>query len=204
MGLTPIVTPLFTIRPIAWRLPDPAAHDSLILTSANAPRHAGGGLTSLTGLRCYAVGAATARAAVEAGLTPVSIGSTDGAALLDRLQADGLRAPLHLCGREQNLPEREGLKVTSIPVYGANAMATLPDLAKAALARSAITLLHSARAASHFRSLIGSEVHRLAIAALSPAVAGGAGPGWSAIEVAAAPTDQALLEAAAKLCHRGG
>ena len=40
LGLEPVVAPLFTIRPLAWEPPDPAEFDAVLLTSANAARHA--------------------------------------------------------------------------------------------------------------------------------------------------------------------
>ena len=203
LGLVPTVAPLFTIRRLSWQIPDPADHDSLILTSANAAREAGGGLTSLAGLPCYAVGSATAAAAAEAGLRVVAIGDSDGGGLLDLVAADGRRSPLHLCGREHFLPERPALRVTSIPVYAADAVDALAPAALVALAAGAVVLLHSPRAARLFRDLIGAQTGGTALVAISAAVAEAAGPGWAWVEVAAEPSDHALLEAAAKLCHRG-
>ena len=52
LGLTPVVAPLFTIRPLAWTAPAAEAFEAVRLTSANAPRLAGEVLASSLGLPC--------------------------------------------------------------------------------------------------------------------------------------------------------
>lgn len=203
LGLRPVVAPLFRIRALPWQAPDRAGYDALLLTSANAAREAGGGLASLLDLPCYAVGEATAQAAMEAGAQDVRIGPADGEALLRLMEADGVRSALHLCGREHRLPNRPTIAIASVPVYAAEAADRLPAEAEAAIAAGTVALLHSPRAAALYASLVGAERGRLAIAAISEAAARSAGSGWAAVEVAAEPRDQALLEAAAKLCQRG-
>ena len=204
LGLDPVLAPLFTIRPLPWQVPDPARFDALLLTSANAARQAGGGLTSLLDLFCFAVGEASAAAAAEAGVRNVRAGPADASALLRLMEAEGVRSALHLCGREHALPAGSSVEVTAIPVYAADAIDRLPAEAIPAIAAGAVALLHSPRAAALFSSLIGAERHQVRIAAISAAAAASAGPGWAAVAVASEPRDQALLEAAAKLCHRSG
>jgi uroporphyrinogen-III synthase len=200
LGLTTIVAPLFTIRALPWKAPD-RPFDALLLTSANAPRQAGSGLTSFAGVACFAVGETTAAAAREAGLTNIHTGESDGGAVLEMMAARGIGSALHLCGREHRLPSDSQIEIVSVPVYAAEAVSTLPDKAAAAIDKGAVTLLHSPRAAALYAWLVGERRSRIAIAAISAATAGAAGAGWAAIEVAAEPRDQALLEAAAKLCH---
>ena len=204
LGLVPIVSPFFTIRPLPWQVPDPAGFDALLLTSANAARHAGGGLTSLLDLPCFAVGEASAAAAAEAGVRNVRAGPADASALLRLMEAEGVRSALHLCGREHALPAGSSVEVTAVPVYAADAVDRLPAKAIPAIAAGAVALLHSPRAAALFSSLIGVERPKVRIAAISAAAAASAGPGWAAVALASEPRDQALLEAAAKLCHRSG
>ena len=200
MGLSPVVAPLFTIRPLDWQAPD-RGFDALLLTSANAARQAGGGLTSLAHLPCFTVGEATAEAARLAGLRQVRSGPGDAADALSMMAADGITSALHLCGREHRLPAQERIEIVSVPVYAADAVEALPAEAASAIEAKAVTLLHSPRAAGLFARLIGDRREGLAIAAISAAAAEAAGPGWAAIAVAAEPRDHALLEAAAKLCH---
>ena len=200
MGLSPVVAPLFTIRPLDWQAPD-RRFDALLLTSANAPRQAGGGLTSFADLPCFAVGEATAEAARSAGLKQVRAGPRDAADVLAMMAAEGVTSALHLRGREHRLPAQDGIEIVSVPVYAADAVDKFPPAAASAVDAKAVTLFHSPRAASLFAKLVGNRREELAIAAISAAAVEAAGPGWAAIAVAAEPRDHALLEAAAKLCH---
>src|SRR5690242_6691986 len=74
LGLTAIRLPLFEIHAIDWAPPDATRFDALLLTSANAARHAGQGLAGFRSLPVHAVGEATAAAAREAGLEVVAVG----------------------------------------------------------------------------------------------------------------------------------
>ena len=126
LGLDPVLAPLFTIRPLPWQVPDPARFDALLLTSANAARQAGGDLTPLLDLPCFAVGEASAASAAEAGVRNVRAGPADASALLRLMEAEGVRSALHLCGREHALPAGSSVEVTAIPVYAADAVDRLP------------------------------------------------------------------------------
>ena len=52
LGLDPVVAPLFTVRPLAWEAPNPADFDAVMMTSANAARFGGDGLTPFIDLPC--------------------------------------------------------------------------------------------------------------------------------------------------------
>jgi len=192
LGLEPIVAPLFTIRPLAWSPPDPAGFDAVLLTSANAARHGGGGMTPFLALPCYAVGERTAGAARAAGFADLRTGPSDGAALAQLARSEGAQALLHLGGRDHVALAG----VRHVPVYAAEPAGALPPDAAQALA-----LLHSPRAAARFAELAGARRSAFRIAAISAAAAAAAGPGWRSVAIAAAPRDQALLELAAKLCQ---
>lgn len=202
LGLDPVAAPLFQVRPLPWQARDPESADALLLTSAHAARLAGPGLAALAALPCYAVGDATAAAAREAGLRAVHAGPSDGAAALRAAAADGARRVLHLCGREHVPLSHAHLSIERRVVYAAEPMAALPEAATAALARGALTLVHSPRAASTLAALV-PERSRVRLAAISSAAAEAAGEGWAAKAVAAAPRDEALLELAVKLCKTG-
>jgi uroporphyrinogen-III synthase len=197
LGLDPVVAPLFTIRPLAWTPPHPAAFHAVMLTSANAARLAGGGMTPFLGLPCYAVGERTADAAREAGFSDVRTGPGDGEALLRLIAAEGGGRAFHPCGREHRAFDG----VLSVPVYAADAVERLPDTAAGAIAEGAIALLHSPRAAALFAELAGPLRPKVRLAAISRAAAEAAGDGWLSFHHADAPRDQALLELAAKLCQ---
>jgi uroporphyrinogen-III synthase len=195
IGLEPAVAPLFAVRPVAWT-PPAGSFDAILLTSANAARAAGRAPAG----PCYAVGEATGAAARAAGFADVRTGPADGAAVMAMMAADGVRRALHLCGRDYRPVDHPGLTVERRIVYAADAAAELPAVASDALRRFALVLLHSPRAAETFARLVPDR-GAVRIAAISRVAADAAGAGWAAVDVAAAPRDEALLELAARLCH---
>jgi uroporphyrinogen-III synthase len=198
IGFDAIAAPLFTIVPLNWDAPDPADHDALMLTSANALRHAGEALARYRALPVYAVGEATAAAARNAGLTDIRIGQGDAADLLAMMTAAGVKCPLHLAGREHRDAGHPALTIARRLVYAADPVAALPLAARDALTDGAVALLHSARAAALFTTLVKDHAG-IKIAATSPAVAAAAGSGWRAVAIAAAPNDTELLKAVTQL-----
>jgi uroporphyrinogen-III synthase len=196
LGLEPLVSPLFIVRPLDWTPPDPAAFDAVLLTSANAPRHGGDAMTPFLGLPCYAIGESTAAAGRAAGFTDVRPGPSDGAALIALAAAKGIAAAVHFCGRRHFALRHPAVAVTPIAVYAAEPVARLPEGVGEALA-----LLHSPRAAALFARLAGGQRGAIRIAAISAQTAAAAGGGWASIDVAAEPRDHALLALAAKLCQ---
>lgn len=194
LGLRPFVAPLFRIATRAWSLPD-TPFDGLLLTSANAARALDERLDRC--LKVYAVGSPTADAARAAGFGDVEAGEADVAWLIRRAAADGVRSLLHLAGKDRTAFDPGELRIDTRVVYTAEPSEPSPEMADA-LAEEAVALLHSARAARRFRELAGTG-HR--IAAISSAVGEAAGLGWAGVAVAERPTDDALLEAAARLCH---
>ncbi|KQN92508.1 hypothetical protein ASE95_07305 [Sphingomonas sp. Leaf231] len=191
-GLEPVALPLFDIVPCAWVAPDPAGYDALLLTSAQAVRHAGAGLARLAGLPVVAVGAATATAAREAGLRVALVGAGDAAAAV--AQTAAFPRLLHLAGRD-HVPQPG---VDTLTVYASDALPVTMQAIAAAL--DAVVLLHSARAAHRFVELAGALPRsRVRIAAISPAVAAAAGDGWGRIGGAARPGDAALIDVAVRL-----
>ena len=199
LGLEAVVAPLFTIEPVGWRGPDAREVDALLLTSANAARSAGPGLREYAHLPCFAVGEATAAAAGAAGLKDVRAGRGDGAAAAAMAAEAGAKRLLHLCGREHVPIEHPALAIVRRTVYAAEPLGRLPEAARA----GGLALIHSPRAARRFGELVdrsGLDRTTLGIAAISEAAAAAAGSGWGQLAFAARPTDEALLELAAKLC----
>jgi uroporphyrinogen-III synthase len=206
MGMASAVEPLFTIRPLPWEAPQPAAFGAILLTSANAARAAGPQLAEFTALPCYAVGETTAAAAIEVGFGDVRTGPNDGQAALAMAAADGMQRLLHLCGRDHIAPEHPGIRVERRAVYAAEAAGALPPRAVEAIAGGALVLIHSARAGAVFARLAEqAELKRgsIRLVAISPAAAAACGSGWKSLSVAAVPRDEPLLELAAKLCQTG-
>lgn len=194
-GLTAIQLPLFSVVSLPWAVPE-VRHDALLLTSANAVRHAGAGLDRLRALPVVAVGAGTAAAAAQAGLHVALTGSGDGAAALALARERGWHDLLRLAGRERT--PLEG--VTDVAVYASEPL----DLLRGAMmaAQGGVVLLHSTRAARRFVALAerdGIRREEVRVAAISGAVADAAGCGWERIATAALPSDNALVAAATTL-----
>lgn len=189
-GRDAIALPLFAVRSLAWVRPAVGVFDALLVTSANAIRHAGPDLTALRALPVIAVGAASARAARAAGLMVVATGNSDGLAAVTMARQAGFDRLLHLAGRDRiHLPG-----VTSLPVYASDAIPIGPTDTVRFVDRT--VLLHSPRAARHVADLVdrdARERRRIALAALSPAVADAAGTGWRRIDVAPYPDDDCLI-----------
>jgi uroporphyrinogen-III synthase len=199
LGLDAIAIPLFEIEPVPWTPPDPSAFDALLLTSANAVRHAGEGLELLTTLQVHAVGQATADAARNAGFAIAAVGDGGVDDLLSVIDPE--TRLLHLSGEDRRDPT-VARKITSIPVYRSIALAAPAGLEQA---EHAVVLIHSARAGLRFQKLaqqLRLDRRLIAIAAISKSSALAAGDSWSAIEVAERPSDDALLALALRLCDK--
>lgn len=188
-GGTLLSWPLFVAAPVTWAMPDVATHDALLVTSANAIRHAGPGLARLAHLPVIAVGRETASIAAAAGLSIAAIGDGGVTAALAQGAAIGLTRPLHLAGREHVASGHP-----AIIVYE-SADVAVDAAAFAAAAADRIVLLHSVRAARRVAMLVDRRA-TIGIVALSQAVRDAAGPGWRLARTAAVPTDAALCSIA--------
>ncbi|HEX2762667.1 MAG TPA: uroporphyrinogen-III synthase [Allosphingosinicella sp.] len=194
VGLEVVVAPLFSITPVAAEPVDPANYDAVLLTSANGARFAPGGLT---GLRCFAVGEATAAAARAAGFAEVETGPSDGEAALEAVASSGARRVLHLCGRHHKLLSHPEVRLDRRIVYASDPVAPPPRISGPAVA-----LVHSPRAGARLTE-IAEDKGSILIAAISEAAAAAAGDGWRVKAVAGRPRDAALLELAVQLCNHG-
>jgi uroporphyrinogen-III synthase len=203
LGLDPVVAPLFRITPLSWGAPDASGFDALLLTSANAARHAGPALAAFKHLPCYAVGETSAEAAHEAGFADVRAGSGDGAASVAMMEQDGVERAFHPCGRDRAGLGDTRIEIVHQPVYAADAAGALPGHARTALDEGALLLVHSPRAGALLAGLVPDK-SKTALAAISAAAAQAAGSGWRSVSIAGSPRDEALLELAAKLCQTEG
>jgi uroporphyrinogen-III synthase len=188
------VVSLFGIEPLAWTAPEAGGFDGLLLTSANAVIHGGNDLASLRGLPVYAVGEATAEATREAGFDIASTGEAGVDRLLGSIEPD-LRL-LHLCGEDRREPDGARQRISPVVVYRSMPVHA-PDLS---LAEGGVVLVHSPRAAKRLSELVPAR-QSITVAAISSAAAESVGDGWQGVEVADAPSDEALLALAARLCN---
>lgn len=199
LGRQAIAAPLFAVRALPWTPPDAADHDALVLTSANAARMAGAGLGRFSALPAFAVGAATAAAARDAGLRVEAIGAGTAAQLIEELDRRGLWRGLLLHGREHSLGAGGPIS-RAIAVYASDPVPI--DRSRLAVAEGAVVLLHSGRAADRFAALVdhfGLARDAIRLAAMSEGVAAAAGDGWAAVTIALQPNDDALIGAATRL-----
>ena len=194
LGLDAIAIPLFEIEPVTWQSPDTASFDGLLLTSANAVRFGGEQLRELRGLKAYAVGEATAETAREAGFDIASVGEAGVDRLLGSIEPE-LKL-LHLCAEDRREPQGARQSIAPLVVYRAVKTAS-PDVSVG----GAVALIHSPRAGRRFREL-RRERGAISIAAISAAASDAVGQGWSSVEIADEPTDEALLALAARLCNK--
>lgn len=208
LGHEALLSPLFVLEPVGWELPG-LAIDAVLLTSANAARLAGDKIAGLTHLPCYAVGAATARAAEAAGFKDIIVGEADVADVLARAAAHGVRSMLHLAGRDHRDTEHPAIRLERRIVYAAEPISHFDATTEAALRAGAIdwALLYSPRAARHFAALVDRlSIPRatLRLVALSPAVAEAAGQEWREVRSAVRSDEQALFAALPGLCEKAG
>ncbi|BCH22338.1 uroporphyrinogen III methyltransferase [Mesorhizobium sp. L-8-10] len=165
LGFEAVVLPLTEIRELAVDpLPAASPIDAVVVTSANAVRHAPRELLSLFLDRpCFAVGAETAAAAGKSGFSRVAAGTGDAAGLA-RLVTDTLPPGariLYLCGRvrlvgvEDRL-RRKGMHVAIAETYDAPEVVYPIDELTDRLGSAPLdaALLHSARAASGLAGLV--------------------------------------------------
>lgn len=201
MGFETILRlPLFKVRPCAWKVPEPERFDAILMTSANAARHAGEGLEALRSLPVHAVGEATATAARHAGLIVDRVGEGGVEDLLGTLP-DELRL-LHLAGRQRRAVEAAQ---TIVPVEVYTSVARDHPDGVAALAGS-VACVHSPRAGERLAQLVerdGLARDTIALAAISETAAAACGEGWERVAAAAAPDDATLLSLAMRLCDSG-
>jgi uroporphyrinogen-III synthase len=183
---------------VAWDVPDPLP-DAIMMTSAFAARLAGPGVEALRHLPAFAVGDATARAALDAGFTDVRAAGGTAQALLDAIAAAGFATVVHLAGEDRTpVVVPAGLVVATRTVYRARLVPL------AALPAVDWVLLYSPRSAAHFAveaGRLGADRSTVKLAAISAATLVAAGIGWRATAVAAEPTEGALLAAIGIPCH---
>jgi len=197
LGLDAVSIPLFDLQAIDWTVPHAGDFDAILLTSANAVRMAGEGLTALRSLPVHAVGEGTAVAARVAGLGVATVGNGGVDELLAHVPADARL--LHLCGEDRREPATAGRTITSIAVYRANEKTDVPEINTL---KGQAAVVHSPRAARRLAALVPeNDRATIRLAAISEATAQAAGDGWQELRTASIPRDAELLALAARLCE---
>lgn len=192
-GHEALLMPLFAVEPVAWVAPSAKEYDAILLTSGNAVREAGPGLAAFAHLPAYAVGKVTAVAAEQAGLHVAHSGTAGVEELVNGFRDIRL---LWLAGEDHKaFAVPASVEVDLRVVYRSAALPTPSDCSDV-ITQADYVLLHSARAAERFSTLIAEQrLDRadISVAALSENIAVAAGGGWKSVHVAGEPTDAALL-----------
>ncbi len=217
-GHDALVAPVLTIRFMEQAELDLAEVQAIAVTSRN-------GVTALAkattrrDMPVLTVGEATAAAARSAGFKNVAAADGDVASLAalireTHLPIDG--AILHASGSDVAGDlvgdlERGGFTARRVVLYEATAAAGLPPDASAALRDGTIdgVLLYSPRSAAAFAVLLSEAgleraVESVTAYCLSAAVATAAATlNWRALEIAAEPTSDSLIDLALAVAHTG-
>jgi uroporphyrinogen-III synthase len=210
-GHAPIVAPLFQIEILCQVDPKTAEWAAILLTSANALPGIlkSAGRSAWRGVPVFAVGDRTAQAARDIGFTNVTSAAGNVNDLINVVAAQ-LKPParlLYLAGevRTGDLAgalQAKNFEVDTIVVYRSLIAPVLPEPAAAALAGEIDAVLHFSRASAEafLKAARGSNLLKVALAepvhfCLSEQVAAPLRQAGAArIEVAARPTQEALLE----------
>lgn len=205
LGWAPLTAPLLEIRPLSSALAAPLELDgagALAFTSRNGVRALAGSTVPAAARRdlpAYAVGAATAEAAREAGFGDVRSAEGDLGALIARILADPARPPgeiLHIAPRKPAGDLVGALRQAGVPARRAvlYEAAPLPPSAEALEAWPALAavLLHSPEAARRLLDaappLPGPPLLCISENAAAPLRAR-----FAHVRAAAEPTEAALL-----------
>lgn len=191
----PVVYPLFSVNAVDWTPPDPDGFDAILVTSANAMRLGGPGLSRYCRLPLFAVGQTSAKAAEKAGFRSVTVGGGNAPLTLPLIVAAGHRRILHICGMDVRDTDDLGLSITRVPVYGTIPAGDEEGLRQALpREREVFVLVHSPRAGKRLAQLVSpGDRRRITIVAISGAASDACGTGWHGRVIAGAATDDALL-----------
>lgn len=127
LGFEPILLPLTETRPLPAAFGVPKQAGALVVTSANALRHASRELiAALSHLPCHAVGKRTAESARMAGFSTVHEGPGDAEALAEAI-AEPLSGAVvvYLCGRVRMPCFEQRLKAAGVQVHPAETYDTV-------------------------------------------------------------------------------
>lgn len=205
MGLAAIASPMLVLAPLDVALPDLSGVAHLVFTSANGVRFFAGA-SPLRSPVAWCVGPSTAAAAREAGFAAVREGRGDAADLAADMTAvlpPGTAGILHVAneaaaGELVARLKAAGFGADFLALYETRPAEDLAPEAEAALAAGPVcVLVHSAKAAAAFAWAAGALDQTIVIAISEAAARPLAGREIAALHVAAAPNEDALLDALA-------
>jgi uroporphyrinogen-III synthase len=199
--LAALVIPMFEVRGTIWSVDPTIPYDAVFITSSNALKFIDNILNFLKNLPILCVGVATAEAARRTGLNDV-VASTEGAAALaDLAAALGYRHLLWLAG-DPHTPISHPYLIFDVKIVYQTVELDINSQVIDMTKQPLVALVHSPRAARRFASLVTGR-EQIDLVAISEKAAIAAGPGWASVHWPDAPSDSAMLEIAAPLCHAG-
>ncbi|MEM1105250.1 MAG: uroporphyrinogen-III synthase [Pseudomonadota bacterium] len=212
---TPVVSPVLRIEPLDHAQIDFTGAAGLIFTSANGVRAYTAAYTRRD-LSAWCVGPASSDCAARAGFADVRNANGDAEALINLIarEAGSERGPgqgrlIHVAnaaaaGEVVRKLQSLGLNAGFAALYETREARVLTASADRALAAGTLgaVLIHSAKAAGALARLIApGAAPQLALAAISaPAAAPLAGRAWARQHIAAAPNEDALINAL-RMCY---
>ncbi len=193
----PAITAEIRAKSVGW----PAAAEAIAVTSPNGAAWAASNSPS-TELPVYAVGSATAAVMREAGYHDVTSADGDAEALSRLIASESVnRRIVHVRGGDQAFDlvadlNRRGVEAVSLIAYEAVTVDTLPGAALDAMSAGAVILIHSGKGAERMVQLASNRLAGLRAVVISAAAARPLSEvGLSRIDIAAAPDEDALLQA---------
>ncbi len=202
LGLEARSLPLFSVEALRWESPDPKDFDGVLMTSANAARHGGSGLSRFTNLPLYVIGQATEAAARAVGFTAITAGNGDLPALLGRARSQRL---LHFCGVDVTPFGDPDTDIERVVVYQSRVIDTLDEW-RDTFSNAPIVLIHSARAGARLAEMtasLGVDRSSLLLIAISLKASKAVGTGWERVAIAADPRDEAMVDLAIQIARTG-
>lgn len=208
LGHRVIIEPMLALRHVPHEtVTDASGIAAVLLTSANAVQ---GVDPALKGLPCFVVGAATARAARDAGCTDLRIASGEGAELAKMVAGAVTPAEgrlLHICGEEAKedvgqILKAGGYEYAQLIVYRAEPAQRFSTRTITALREGDLGagLFYSPRTAKIFAEMVqrdnlAEHLSAVTAACLSEPIASQLrGLSWKALRVAARRDQGALLD----------
>lgn len=192
-NLEPIKVPLFEIKPLAWKAPDPEGFDGILVTSSNALRFAGEELEKLKSLPIYAVGPVTAQFAKGIGFKVAKVGNAGITQFLKQIPHD--LNLIHLVAEDRLEYRLVWQKVEPITIYESGKV----EKVDAQALNGNVVMVHSPRAGKRLAE-IADDKGSISVVAISKQAADACGNGWKAVVHSENPDDRQMVALAAKLC----
>lgn len=211
----PVLCPMLDIQPVDFEVPDPAAYDVLVFTSAHAVS-AYAGNVRICSQRVYTVGSATAERALQKGFADVRTPTGKAADVPDFIEQHEQKNVriLYLHGRDISYPledamRERGFSMDSAVVYEALKSSTIgKDCIRAMRSgEKGIVMLFSKRTAEAFVDAVCAEklekaLGHIKVLCISDSVVKYVQAySWDGVYVSENPDAPSMLDLLGRICH---